>query len=89
MTRLPLILAIALAATSAFAKGSHGSSRSSTSTYSTPASHQVAGHVRKDGTYVQPHQATNRDASKNNNWSTQGNVNPYTGKEGTKPRGAN
>lgn len=47
-------------------------------------SHSVRGHTTKKGTYVQPHHATNRDSSKTNNWSHKGNVNPYTGKEGTK-----
>jgi len=47
-------------------------------------SHSVKGHVTKSGTYVAPHRATNRDNTKSNNWSQKGNVNPYTGKEGTK-----
>lgn len=47
-------------------------------------SHTVSGHVTKSGTYVQPHHATNRDSTKVNNYSQKGNVNPYTGKEGTK-----
>lgn len=47
-------------------------------------SHSVRGHVKKDGTYVAPHRATNADGRKSNNWSQKGNVNPYTGKEGTK-----
>lgn len=47
-------------------------------------SHSVRGHVTKNGTYVQPHHATNRDSTKANNYSQKGNVNPYTGKEGTK-----
>jgi hypothetical protein len=45
--------------------------------------HGVRGHVKKDGTYVQPHQQTNPNKSKADNWSSQGNVNPYTGKAGT------
>jgi hypothetical protein len=46
----------------------------------------VDGYYRKDGTYVQPHYRSNPDNTPNNNWSTQGNVNPYTGQEGTKPQ---
>ncbi|MEJ1966491.1 MAG: hypothetical protein WDO56_35115 [Gammaproteobacteria bacterium] len=46
--------------------------------------HTVKGHTTKKGVYVPPHRATNPDASKQNNWSTKGNVNPYTGKPGTK-----
>jgi len=44
----------------------------------------VKGYTRKDGTYVQPHYRSAPDGNFNNNWSTKGNVNPYTGKEGTK-----
>ena len=47
-------------------------------------SHSVTGHTTKNGTYVPPHQATNPDSFKTNNWSHKGNVNPHTGKEGTK-----
>ena len=46
----------------------------------------VQGYTRKDGTYVQPHYRTAPDSTINNNWSTQGNVNPYTGQAGTVPR---
>lgn len=47
-------------------------------------SHSVRGHTTKKGTYVPPHRQTNPDISKTNNWSSKGNVNPYTGKPGTK-----
>jgi hypothetical protein len=43
----------------------------------------VDGHTRKDGTYVAPHFRTNPDNTIRNNYSTQGNVNPYTGRAGT------
>ena len=43
----------------------------------------VNGYYRNDGTYVQPHYRSNPDGNILNNWSTQGNVNPYTGKTGT------
>lgn len=46
----------------------------------------VDGYYRKDGTYVQPHYRSAPDSTPNNNWSTQGNRNPYTGQEGTRPR---
>jgi hypothetical protein len=45
--------------------------------------HTVRGHVTKKGSYVQPHRRTNPDRSRSNNWSSKGNVNPYTGKTGT------
>jgi len=44
----------------------------------------VRGYFRKDGTYVAAHKRTAPDGNFNNNWSTQGNVNPYTGEAGTK-----
>lgn len=47
-------------------------------------SHAVRGHVKKDGTYVQPHRATNPNQTQRDNWSSKPNVNPYTGKPGTK-----
>lgn len=42
----------------------------------------VRGHFRKDGTYVAPHQRTAPDGRFQNNWSTVGNYNPYTGEVG-------
>lgn len=68
MKRIIVAVLIAALASPAFAKG---------------GSHSVRGHTRKDGTYVPPHRATNPDASRTNNWSSKGNTNPYTGKEGT------
>lgn len=45
---------------------------------------RVRGYHRKDGTYVQPHYRSDPDGDRSNNWSTRGNVNPYTGERGTK-----
>jgi len=47
------------------------------------SAHYVQGYTKKDGTYVAPHYQTNPDSSRLDNWSTKGNVNPYTGKVGT------
>jgi hypothetical protein len=44
----------------------------------------VHGYTTKNGTYVAPHYRSSPDSSKLNNWSTKGNINPYTGKAGTK-----
>lgn len=44
----------------------------------------VHGYVRQNGTYVQPHYRSAPDGIRENNWSTWGNVNPYTGKVGTR-----
>ena len=45
---------------------------------------RVKGYFRKNGTYVQPHYRTAPDGRFYNNWSTYGNVNPYTGEFGKK-----
>ncbi len=44
----------------------------------------VNGYYRKDGTYVEPHYRSSPNDTKSDNWSTYGNVNPYTNEEGTK-----
>ncbi len=46
----------------------------------------VQGYCKGNGTCVQGHYRSDADNSVNNNWSTKGNVNPYTGKSGTKKR---
>lgn len=45
---------------------------------------RVKGYTRKNGTYVAPHYRSRPDGNFSNNWSTKGNINPYTGKEGTR-----
>lgn len=47
--------------------------------------HWVSGYYRKDGTYVKGHYQTNPNSTTSDNWSTDGNVNPFTGKPGTLP----
>ena len=48
------------------------------------SSHRVRTYTRKNGTTVQAHRQTNPDKTQRNNWSSKPNVNPYTGKRGTK-----
>lgn len=55
-----------------------------TSTVSAAGSHSRKAHIRKDGTYVAPSRATNPDSTRSNNYSHKGNINPYTGKKGSK-----
>ena len=43
----------------------------------------VRGYTRQD-TYVAPHYRSSPDGSYNNNWSVRPNVNPHTGKRGTR-----
>ena len=64
--------------------GGHSSSHSTYSS-SSRSDHTISGYTR-GGTYVRPSHATNPDATRNNNYSTKGNVNPYTGKWGSKSR---
>ena len=67
--------------------GSYGTGHSSSYNFTSSRSdHAISGYTRSNGTYVRPSHATNPDATKNNNYTTRGNVNPYTGKIGTKPR---
>ena len=44
----------------------------------------VRGYVKRDGTYVMPSHRTSPNDTKFDNWSSKPNVNPYTGKAGTK-----
>lgn len=44
----------------------------------------VNGYYRRNGTYVAPHYRSDANGTKRDNWSTAGNVNPYTGRAGTK-----
>ena len=44
----------------------------------------VRGGVTRSGTYRQPSYRTSPNRTKFDNWSTKGNVSPYTGKKGSK-----
>ncbi len=46
----------------------------------------VNGYVRRDGTYVQGHYRQEQNSTNLDNYSTQGNANPYSGEAGTRPR---
>jgi hypothetical protein len=73
MRKLFVLLIAASLTAAAFGKGRSGSS-----------SHGVRGYTRKNGTYVAPHRQTNANKTQRDNWSTKGNSNPHTGKQGTK-----
>lgn len=45
----------------------------------------VSGYTNSNGTYVQGYYRTTPNSTRNDNYSTVGNVNPYTGTYGTKP----
>jgi hypothetical protein len=71
MKRLAIALVISFASSFVAARGGGGSVG-------------VHGYVKSNGTYVQPHMRSAPDGNFNNNWSTSGNVNPYTGEAGKK-----
>jgi hypothetical protein len=45
----------------------------------------VSGYTKSNGAYVQGHYRTSPNSTRNDNYSTVGNTNPYTGSYGTKP----
>lgn len=53
--------------------------------YSNPglSDEYVGGYVRKDGTYVEPYLRSSPNSLKFDNYSSQGNINPYTGSAGS------
>ena len=42
----------------------------------------VQGYTKSNGTYVQPHMRSSPNSIKMDNYSSQGNANPYTGQRG-------
>lgn len=44
----------------------------------------VRGYTKSDGTYVKGYHRSSANHTKRDNYSTKGNINPYTGKAGTK-----
>lgn len=50
---------------------------------SVEAATRVRSYIKKNGTYVAPHYKTLPNKSKFDNYSTRGNINPFTGKKGT------
>jgi hypothetical protein len=51
---------------------------------SNPRSHAVRPYIRRDGGYVPPHWRSNPNREWRDNWSTNPNVNPYTGRGGSR-----
>lgn len=71
------ILCISVSGLNAKSSSSHKSS------YNKSSSTSVRSYVKKDGTYIKSHKRTTPDSTMYNNYSTKGNINPYTGEEGT------
>jgi len=51
---------------------------------SASADQYVNGYTKSNGTYVQGYTRTSPNRTTSDNYSTKGNINPYTGQEGTK-----
>jgi hypothetical protein len=65
------------------ARGARGGGRGRSigpGTGSNPRSHLVRPHARKDGTFVPGHRRSNPNRRFEDNWTTNPNVNPFTGK---------
>ena len=65
--------------------GNNKSSKSSSGTTNSSVRYQQ-GYTRSDGTYVQGHYKTNSNSTNTDNLSTSGNVNTFTGTNGTRAR---
>jgi hypothetical protein len=50
--------------------------------FSAQADQYVRGYTRHDGTYVAPHHRSTPNHNQYDNYSSQGNSNPYTGQQG-------
>lgn len=67
--------------------GTHGGGRSSSHSHSSRSSSgkvHVRAHTTKSGRHVAAHDRTAPNRTQHDNWSAKGNVNPETGKRGTK-----
>ncbi len=85
MKKLLIAVALMLVATAtaqAQSRGLYGSGAYGTG--SNPQSHTISPYVNSQGTYVQGSHATNPNSTQMDNYSTRGNVNPYTGNVGTR-----
>ena len=79
-----LSLGLATIADAGRGGGSRRGSSTGPGTGSNPRSHSVRPHIRKDGVYVPGHRRSNPNRKPRDNWTTKPNVNPYTGKQGTR-----
>jgi hypothetical protein len=83
-TALVIVLALVGASSLSFAKGGGRSGAAAPGTGSKSSSTHVNGYVKKDGTYVAPHNKSTPDNKFENNWTTKGNDNPTTGASGSR-----
>lgn len=101
-TAFALVCAAGLLATPVLARGgghssgSHLSSSHSSSSHSYsprssggPGEHYTHAYTTRRGTSVTGHYSTNANGHFGDNYSTKGNINPHTGKEGTRTSAPN
>ena len=90
---ISLFVLLSFLSSSGGSSGSGGSSSPSgryDPSYRPPVGdHYVRPHLRSNGTYVEGYRRTDADSSFYNNYSTQGNANPYTGERGYKKPSGN
>lgn len=87
ITKSFLILLPLFFCTDVYARGggrsqSSNVGRGQNSYYASPVA--VRSYVNSNGTFIQNHKRTLPNSTKFDNYSTKGNVNPYTGRSGTK-----
>jgi len=83
MKRIAIALGALLAAASV-AQAQYGTGYGLYGTGSNPNAHVTRPYVTQQGTYVQPHIQTNPNRTQMDNYTTRGNINPYTGQPGTR-----
>jgi hypothetical protein len=83
IAKTTIVCALCMISAMSFARGGGFSGGHSSYHSSGTGEHYVSGYTRSNGTYVTGHHQTNPNGTKYDNWSSKGNVNPYTGKEGT------
>ena len=80
-----LVLMMVVGSGEAHARGGWSGSRSiGPGIGSNPRSYSVRPYVRRNGTYVAPHRRSMPNRTWQDNWSAKPNINPYTGKRGTR-----
>lgn len=86
LTALALTVSLAAQARGGHGGGHHGGGHRthSSGTGASHASQHVSGYTKKSGMRVNAHKRSKADETQRNNWDTKGNVNPSTGKPGTK-----
>ncbi|MDH7797499.1 MULTISPECIES: hypothetical protein [unclassified Beijerinckia] len=75
---------IAIGAMALMGTVAHAQYRSNGGGFGSPGSHYVQPHTNSNGSQTQGHYQTNPNNTQRDNWSSQGNTNPYTGQRGTR-----